>query len=212
VDIIMNDEKENVYFNLTKIKAKSKPKSKVEQEMDDIRKKLRESKRKSKALRRMEEAAGIDLEARRRESDKKAAQMGLSNTGIHRPYMTIQTDIEVKDKVLEAGPLEILFSGNATAKVMDFLITAQDWDYSETDIANASGIALRTFQRELSKLLEYNLIRQTRTVGNAKMYQLNKPYKTALVMEKLAFALAEEEIQKQVSTLKVKEESDKILA
>src|SRR5687767_9914240 len=94
-------------------------------------------------------------------------------------------------KVLESGPLETLFSGNATAKIMDFMISSQEWDYSESDIARSSDVSIRTVQREISKLLESKLIRHVRTVGNAKMYQLDKSNKTGDQIEKLALSLAQ---------------------
>jgi predicted AAA+ superfamily ATPase len=72
----------------------------------------------------------------------------------------------------DSGPLERLFSGNAVAKIMDFLITAKDWDYSQSDIAKNAGVSVRTVQREMSKLLDSKLVKQVRTVGNAKMYRL----------------------------------------
>jgi predicted AAA+ superfamily ATPase len=103
-----------------------------------------------------------------------------------------------KDKVLDSGPFERLFEGVATAKMLDFLITAQEFDYSETDIAKNSGISKKTVQREIHKLIEANLIKQVRPVGSAKMFQLNKPYRTALSAEKFAFDLASENIHKQM--------------
>jgi transcription initiation factor IIE alpha subunit len=121
------------------------------------------------------------------------------------------TTKEEKDKVLESGPFERLFEGVATAKMLDFLITAQDWDYSETDIAKYSGISKKTVQREIHKLLEANLIK-VRPSGTAKMFHLNKPYRTALSAEKFALELAREDIHKQVKVspkIKVKQ---KILA
>lgn len=101
-----------------------------------------------------------------------------------------------KSKVLESGPLETLFSGNATAKIMDFVISSQEWDYSESDIARNSDVSIRTVQRELSKLLESKLIKQVRTVGNAKMYQLDKSYRMGYLLEKLTLSLAQQNIRK----------------
>jgi CTP-dependent riboflavin kinase len=103
-----------------------------------------------------------------------------------------------KDKALESGPFERLFEGIATAKMLDFLITAsvgEDWVYSETDLAKNSGISRKTVQREIHKLLEANLIKQKNS-GNAKMFKLNKPYRTALSAEKFAFDLASENINR----------------
>ena len=101
-------------------------------------------------------------------------------------------------KALESGPLESLFSGNATAKILDFLITFQEWDYSETDIANNAGVSVRTVQREISELEQYRLVTPTRTVGKAKMYKLDKTWKSGFLMEKLALALAGTEIEKML--------------
>src|SRR5215216_6735381 len=114
-------------------------------------------------------------------------------------------DMNMKsEKVLESGPFETLFSGNATAKIMDFMISSQEWDYSESDIARNSGVSLRTVQREISKLLESKLIEQARTVGNAKMYRLDKSHKTGYLTEKLALALVQEDIRK-MSTVELRE-------
>lgn len=101
-------------------------------------------------------------------------------------------------KALERGPLESLFSGNATARILDFLITFQDWDYSESDIANNAGVSVRTVQREISKLERFRLVTKTRTVGKAKMYKLGKSWKSGFFLEKLALALATTEIEKML--------------
>lgn len=101
-------------------------------------------------------------------------------------------------KALVGGPLEILFSGNATARILDFLITFQEWDYSESDIASNAGVSVRTVQREIPKLEEYRLVEPTRTVGKAKMYRLGKSWKTGFFLEKLALALAGTEIERML--------------
>jgi predicted transcriptional regulator len=99
------------------------------------------------------------------------------------------------EKALESGPLEILFSGNATAKILDFLTAFQEWDYSESDIAKNSGISLRTIQREIHKLKQYKLVTQTRRVGKAKMYKLDKSHTTGSLIEKLALLLTKIDVQ-----------------
>jgi len=116
-------------------------------------------------------------------------------------------------KALEHGPLESLFSGNATAKILDFLITFQDWDYSESDIANNAGVSVRTVQREISELEQYRLVVPTRTIGKAKMYKLEKAWKTGFFLEKLALALAGTEIERMLpkNVKGVKRELSKII-
>ena len=116
-------------------------------------------------------------------------------------------------KALESGPLERLFSGNATARILDFLITFQDWDYSESDIAKNAGVSVRTVQREISELEQYRLVVPTRTIGKAKMYKLEKAWKTGFFLEKLALALAGTEIERMLpkNVKGVKKELSKII-
>lgn len=116
-------------------------------------------------------------------------------------------------KALESGPLESLFSGNATAKILDFLITFQEWDYSETDIANNAGVSVRTVQREMPKLEEYRVVELTRQVGKAKMYRLDKSWKSGFFLEKLALALTGTKIEKMLpdDVKGVKKELSKVI-
>lgn len=113
----------------------------------------------------------------------------------------MDTDTKSKDKVLESGPFERLFSGNAIAKIMDFIISSQEYDYSEKEIAKYSGVSVRTVQREIPKLLATRLIKQVRSVGNAKTYQLDKSDKDktrpGYLIDKLALALSTEDIRQK---------------
>jgi hypothetical protein len=113
---------------------------------------------------------------------------------------TVNVKSSNSDKVLDSGPFERLFSGNAVAKILDFLISSQQFDYSEADIARYSGVSSKTVQREIPKLVGTKLVKQSRTVGNAKMYQLDKDNTnkegTGYLADRLSFALASEEIHK----------------
>jgi hypothetical protein len=99
------------------------------------------------------------------------------------------------DKVLESGPFERLFTGNATARMLDFLVASQEFDYSESDIARYSGVSLRHAQLAIPKLAVLGIIFQTRTSGRSKMYRLNKNDKAGVILEQLAFQLTGAEIR-----------------
>ena len=58
-------------------------------------------------------------------------------------------------------------------KVLDFLIIAQDFDYSLKDIATHSGISYPCMKQLKNELVGGSWIIQTRKVGNAQMYKLN---------------------------------------
>jgi len=87
-----------------------------------------------------------------------------------------------KDKDLECGILETLFGG-ATAKILDFLTTYQDYDYSKQDIAKKSDVSMRHTLTAIDKLEKHGLIMHTRNSGNSHMYKLNTDNKAALLIE-----------------------------
>jgi hypothetical protein len=92
------------------LKSKAKAKSQDEIELDAIRKKLRESKRQYKALSAAEEAAGIDLESRRRENKEQAAKMGLTLTeyGLLK-YASLEAELSAKvDETLEETAARVI--------------------------------------------------------------------------------------------------------
>lgn len=70
--------------------------------------------------------------------------------------------------------LEKLFTGSATAKILDVLWEYQDMDITLTDISDEAGIHYTTLMKALPVLEELNIIAMTRQVGNAKLYQINR--------------------------------------
>ncbi len=58
-------------------------------------------------------------------------------------------------------------------KVLDFLIIAQEFDYSLKDIAENAGISYSCMKQLKKDLLKNKWIIQTRSVGKANMYKLN---------------------------------------
>jgi len=59
-------------------------------------------------------------------------------------------------------------------KVLDFLMDNEAFDYSKTDIAEGAEISRATLFKVWPRLEALDLIIATRTVGQAKMYRLNK--------------------------------------
>jgi hypothetical protein len=66
------------------------------------------------------------------------------------------------------------FGDSAQIKILDFLIQGQDLDYSMTEIARGSSVGWSAFTRVWQHLLKKNIIAPTRTIGNAKLFKLNK--------------------------------------
>ncbi|MBI4214898.1 hypothetical protein HY546_02795 [archaeon] len=66
-----------------------------------------------------------------------------------------------------------VFGGSPLIKVLDFLLTYREFDYSLTDIARESGVGWNTLHSFFPKLAEKDIVRETRQVGRARLYKLN---------------------------------------
>ena len=97
-------------------------------------------------------------------------------------------------KALELGPLESVFPCS-TSKILDFLVTFKDFDYSISDISKNSGVGFKTTLHEIRKLEEAGVIQRTRTVGKAIMYRLNADSPQARSIQALAFEIASKRAQ-----------------
>ncbi len=78
------------------------------------------------------------------------------------------------DQFLFLYPLEEYFGRSPYIKILDFLIEGQEFDYSMTEVARGAGVGWSAFTSIWSKLLEKEIILPTRTIGNAKLFRLNR--------------------------------------
>ncbi|HEX5457836.1 MAG TPA: hypothetical protein VFX64_05555 [Candidatus Nitrosotalea sp.] len=92
-------------------------------------------------------------------------------------------------KVLQRGPFESVFPCS-TSKILDFLTTFKNWDYSISDIAKNSGVSFKTALNEIKNLEQQKVVSRTRTVGKAIMYKLNLDSKQGFYIDKLIFEIA----------------------
>lgn len=106
-------------------------------------------------------------------------------------------------------PLEKLFTGSATAKILDVLWEYQDIDLTLTDIADEAGIHYTTLMKALPLLEELKMVTMTRQVGNAKLYQINKDdivvKRLIKSLNELNIRLAKREVSRQGMTNPEKE-------
>jgi len=97
--------------------------------------------------------------------------------------------------------LEKLFTGSATAKILDVLWEYQDIDLTLTDIADEAEIHYTTLMKALPLLEELGMVMMTRQVGNAKLYQINKEdivvKRLVKFLNELNICIAEREVAKQ---------------
>lgn len=63
---------------------------------------------------------------------------------------------------------------HAKVKMLSVLLAENDRDLNATEISRLAGIDSSTFYEHIDDLLAYELVVQTRVVGNSKMYQINR--------------------------------------
>lgn len=66
-----------------------------------------------------------------------------------------------------------VYGDSPRLKVMDFLITFQEYDYSMKDIAKNSDISYSVIKTFWPLFVQRGIVKLTREVGKAKMYKLN---------------------------------------
>jgi len=91
------------------------------------------------------------------------------------------------------------FGGSPYMKVLDFLIQGQEFDYSMTEVARGAGVGWSAFTKIWEKLLNKEIIMPTRTIGNAKLFKLNKKNIFIQKLIKLDWELTKIETNKLVS-------------
>jgi hypothetical protein len=76
---------------------------------------------------------------------------------------------------MDEKPLFITFMGDSPiARILDYLLTERDMDFSISDMARNSGIARASLYRQWNNLIRNDILIHTRMVGKAKLYRLNK--------------------------------------
>ena len=66
-----------------------------------------------------------------------------------------------------------LFGDSPTIKILDFLLTERELDFSISDMARNAGIGRATLYRIWEQLIKNEIITPTRILGKSKLYKLN---------------------------------------
>ena len=80
----------------------------------------------------------------------------------------------MKEKEQDKSIFVEYFGDSPQIKILDFLIVGANFDYGMTEIARGAGVGWSAFTRVWQQLLARNIIVQTRTIGNARLFKLNK--------------------------------------
>jgi len=76
-------------------------------------------------------------------------------------------------------------------KILTALLSENDRDLNATEIARLAGIDRSTFYEHLDDLLDYEMIVETRRVGNSQMYAINRENPAAEALAQMEWDLLE---------------------
>jgi|SRR3989344_8051522 len=101
--------------------------------------------------------------------------------------------------------LFIEFMGDSpTIRVIDYLLTERNLDFSLTDLAKNSGIGRTTLYNILNSLLKHKIIIPTRIIGKARLYKLNKDNRAIKKIIEVDDTLILESLRKHSEKQKIK--------
>jgi DNA-binding IscR family transcriptional regulator len=86
--------------------------------------------------------------------------------------METETEVGFDDTALKERPIEKLFH-SAAARIVDFFILNDEYDYSESEIAKRTGLSVKTVSREMPTLRAEGIVK-SRKHGRSDMYKLNR--------------------------------------
>ncbi|MBN1385822.1 hypothetical protein JW968_02465 [Candidatus Woesearchaeota archaeon] len=66
-----------------------------------------------------------------------------------------------------------LLGDDPRIKVLDYMLENCIFDYTKKEIAENAGISRTTLDTFWIKLLEYGVLKKTRSIGNGTLYRLN---------------------------------------
>jgi len=86
-----------------------------------------------------------------------------------------------------------------TMRVLELLILGRGLDYSLSDIEEGAEVGWTTLHEVIPRLLETGMIKHTRCIGRAKMYQINKESPHAQMFIQLFDKVIFDDLEKRIA-------------
>lgn len=90
-------------------------------------------------------------------------------------------DDNIESDLIKNRPLERIFRNNI-ARVIDFLIINQQFNFTTAEISKSGEIPLRTVQRIIPQLVQNKIVIENKYKGKIKNYELNKNSKLVEIL------------------------------
>lgn len=90
-------------------------------------------------------------------------------------------DENIESTLIKNRPLERIFRNNI-ARVIDFLLINQQFNFTTAEISKSSEIPLRTVQRIIPQLVQNKIVIENKYQGKIKNYELNRNSKLVEIL------------------------------
>jgi DNA-binding transcriptional ArsR family regulator len=110
---------------------------------------------------------------------------------------------DTSDSKVCIRPLEDIF-GNAVARILDFLIINEPFDYALSEISHCIDVPLDTLRKAIPELIEKGLLEEIRRKGESRNYKLNEKSNLAQSLSQYVVAKINFDIEKEKSSRRVK--------
>ncbi len=124
-------------------------------------------------------------------SKKTSKPPSSSSTSVEYIISEDVTDATTTSSSLSSGILSGIFYSRSTSQILDFFLDHKEFDYSPSEIAQKTGLSLRTVFREVPNLERYQLIYSTRMIGKTNMYILNSRNNAVEFLERFALEISQ---------------------
>ena len=99
--------------------------------------------------------------------------------------------------LIKNRPLERIFRNNI-ARVIDFLIINQQFNFTTAEISKSSEIPLRTVQRIIPQLVQNKIVIENKYKGKIKNYELNRNSKLVEILRLYSIVTVNEFIEEAI--------------
>ena len=103
----------------------------------------------------------------------------------------------IESTLVKNRPLERIFRNNI-ARVIDFLIINQQFNFTTAEISRSSEIPLRTVQRIIPQLVQNKIVIENKYKDKIKNYELNKESKLVEILRLYSIETVNEFIEEAI--------------
>jgi len=103
----------------------------------------------------------------------------------------------------EKTSFALVFGESPVAKVIDFFIDNQEFDYSLTDIAKGAEVGWSTLHQFWPDLVKLGVAKRTRKIGRAELYKLNLESPLVKKLVEIDLLVSKQLVQKELDKQKV---------